>query len=342
MTKKGFFTTVCVFLLAFALLMGLFACANEFTKPLLNKSKKVYAFSAMTSACLMKEAFGSAPENVSEASVMPSAVSLNDAEKEAARPEAVEGDLEELNRYMKMFEGYLLNNGVNETVSAPTEEDGEFAGYEYKVAMEVPTLTGEKESYVMYYTEYDQVTSEKIDFDDDDDDEKETVKTETSTRLEGKMLYGGAVYPVEGAKNVETEEGETEVEILFTTRLKDGDRQNYIEVKQSTETENAEQELEYEYKIVKDGKTVSKTKIEIETDSEEQEQEVKLVFFDASGATPSKTTYSFEREFLANGAAEIVIKYNKTGEPAGIIRVRAEQDGTYRFQYDNGFEETLD
>lgn len=280
--------------------------------------KEVYAFSALSSAQYLSKQ----TEQIQQRSKL-----LFANEVATARPELIKNDIETINEYVGMFEGYLFNGGMKPTETTPSVAvDGEIYGkYNIKLSMNIPNANDSKTEYIMYYNELNSETDVEI-----DDEDEEEVETETS--LEGVLLFDSQVFIVSGEKSVEIEGNEHEVEIKFTTKSKTNPN-NYIVVKQEMEQE----EIEFEYSIYENGSLKSKNKIEWE--SEDNEQELSIQFISLVDGSYSKVKYNLEKE-ISEGKNIIKVKY-KNGENQESFTIT--DNGTKNlYNYGNGFSEELD
>ena len=333
------------------LVFSFVACNGEITPPskdpnnnggntaVVNKptSKEVYAMSALSSVtCLSEMGGGQLAKTLATA----------DGEVATTRPAELGEDVIQIKKYLQMFEGILLNNGTNEVVTTPTVDDGEYATYQFKMVISLPTVGGENVVYTMYYNEKASAENapeenEKLPLaqeeangnapikdegDDDEEDELETV----ATKLNGVMIVGNEIFDVTGEKEIETEEGETEAEITFTTKSRENPN-NYIVVKQEIEAD----EIEYAYSIYENGKLVSKTQVERE--SEDGEEEFSIQFVNIVDNTKTKTKYNIEKKVGEDNAFEIKYTVDKTKHKIGVTVV----DDVYTFTYENGFSEIV-
>lgn len=297
------------------LCIGLFtawSCSKKRTSSV--NAKDIYMFSAVTSASYLSETTSSSITK-----------NLLAGESDLSRPELVKDDIENINSYLNMFEGYLLNGNINQSTSKTTEADGDYANYNIKLTATLPNGNGTNTEFKMYYNEINSETNIGI-----EDDEEET---EVNTKLNGVMIVNKNIFYVTGEKVVEIEENETEIEITFTTKSKDNPN-NYIVVKQEMELG----EIEYEYKIYEDGNLVSSTKIEWEKDEDDDEEELTLQFKNLSNGTLNNLKYSLEKiEENDILKFEIKCKYNGITEKFYVV----DNGDFYTYTYSNGYVETI-
>ena len=316
--KNKFFKGLITCLLVVPLCIGLFtACSCSKKQNLSNfNSKEIYMFSAITSASYLSDVTNNA---------LQSNKFLGAGEVANSRPELVANDIESINTYLKMFEGYLLNGKINQTSSKPTSADGEYSKYNTKLTASLLNLDGTYTNFTMYYDEINSVT--KVEIDDNE------LEEEVSTTLSGVMLVNNNVFDVTGEKVVETEDNETEIEIKFTTKSRTNP-QNYIVVEQEMEYG----EIEFEYKLYENGLLVSNTEIEFENDEKENEKELSLQFKNVSNGTLSNIKYSIEK-VVVNGETRFEVRCKNNNQ---TVRFYVLDNGTtYTYVYENGFTETL-
>ncbi|MEG1528405.1 MAG: hypothetical protein RR418_04445 [Clostridia bacterium] len=317
------------------------------------KSKEVYAFSAMTSVEYLSNMPGAASVNTNGnmfAKLSPRLV-LN-AEtapvQELARPASFTQDVNELARYIKMFEGYMTPSGIQQTTGAPTAEDGEYATYQIKQTVTTTNALGETVTYVMYYNETAQAAdanpeevpekdpanadanTEENESDKPADEEEETEEQEdeVSTTLTGVLIYNNQVFTISGEKEVTIEGEEKEVEIEFTTRS-EANPDNYIVVKQEVELE----EVEFAYSIYEKGELVNETNV-----SWENEQGEKAIELEFTAVVEGKETLNmYEIELTKENTYSVSYDFNGSTGSLTIVRTAEQLTVTY----DNGFVETI-
>ena len=232
-----------------------------------------------------------------------------------ARPAYVtDSDVAGIKNCLTMFKD-ILSDGIKQTVTDNTDKEGEFKDYAFILTVTVPDTAGNNNVFTMYYNETDTTTKT-------DDGE-----TEVLTRLSGVMAVGGARYDVTGLKEVEYDDGETEVSIEFTTKSKINPS-NYIVVEQSVENG----EIEYEYKIYENGRKIMDAEIEVEY----KKNGVELEFSVKDGLAGQKTKYKIT--IAGNSVYDIQFKVNGTADK---ITARELSDGTFSLTYSNGYTETV-
>ncbi|MDE6104125.1 MAG: hypothetical protein K2G38_00345 [Clostridia bacterium] len=232
-----------------------------------------------------------------------------------ARPAYVtDSDVAGIKNCLTMFKD-ILSDGIKQTVTDNTDNEGEFKDYSYVLTVTVPDTAGANDVFTMYYNETDTTTKT-------DDGE-----TEVLTRLVGVMAVDDLRYDVTGLKEVEYEDGETEVSIEFTTKSKINPS-NYIVVEQSVENG----EIEYEYKIYENGRKIMDAEIEVEYKKNGAEPEFSV----KDGLAGQKTKYKITT--AGNSVYDIQFKVNGNTDK---ITARELSDGTFTLTYSNGYTETV-
>lgn len=303
------------------------------------KVRDIYAITAVSGVSLLADSFhNNAPKSVAIADI--------DSSDTLARPDGIsDADTARIKQYLGMFEGYLLNNGINPEVTKPSEADGDYSSYQVKLTINLPNAGGSTDKYVMYYDEIDNSDNNKAnvseindrdrdDNDDDDNDIDDDNETEIKSGIKGVMIYADNAYPLVGKKEVEIEDGESESELSLRVYMSETERNTYIDIDQEIEND----EMEYVYSIYDNGTLVNKTKVEFENDIEDNEQEIKLEFYDNASGLISKTWYKIEKSKTIN--ALFNIKYNANDGNVYKLNIRVEGD-TYTFEYRNGFTEVI-
>jgi hypothetical protein len=258
------------------------------------KTEDVYAFSAVSTTSLLQENLVSNISTLNYGSAVRPNVHLM---SETTDTPAVEGEMDELNKYLNMMEKFLGNNNgltVENAVSDRPE-------YQTKLVYTTKDLLGNDVLYTIYYNEVaDTETTEE-------DNEH------TSTVLTGLMIINGTEYALEGRK--EFEDGEQKV-----TMISKVDNDNYVKV--TNKTEDNEQKFQYEVKV--NGIITNRTEVKVETEDDEIKTVLKFVEGDAKGE------YSFKQE-TEDGVQIIKIKYeikNALGNESGEIKIYVTVDAT--------------
>ncbi len=149
-------------------------------------------------------------------------------------------DMNAVNEYMQMMES-MFSEKAPTIIKTETSDRPE---YETKIIFEATDLSGNKDIYVLYYNQIEQIEL--------DEDENEIEYT-----LNGIAIIGETEYQLKGEREVE--EGEESLDIVVKL-----DEKNYVIIEQ--EVENGEQE--YEYEIIKDGKKYKSISFEVENGKE--------------------------------------------------------------------------
>ena len=144
-------------------------------------------------------------------------------------------DFNELVSFVKSMATFV-DDMENKFVVEVSDKDA----FETKITYNGQGLDKEEQTYMIYYKE--TIVNDK---------DKDKDKDEVETTLEGIAIVDGQEYQVFGKKEVEQDELEIELEIIF-------DKDNYVKISQEKENN----ETEYEYEIVKNGKTVNEFEME--------------------------------------------------------------------------------
>lgn len=301
---------ICVLSLVVGLVAG---CNKDKGGNKILTSKKVgevYALSAVTGVSLLSSTQSQNVEKVAD----------NDVP--LSRPDSItESDIIRVKQYLEMYKGMLLGGNYTPDISKPNESDGEYKDYGTKISVTLPSLNGGEDVFVIYYNE----TAVKTVIKDDNE-------TEVETTLEGVVIYNNTVYPIEGHKEVETEDGETETEVTFKA-YRNENKSSYIMIEQEIESD----EVEYVYTLFEDGKMMQKTKVEFENDEEENEQEIKISFMDKASTELKHTSFQLERAKVGQNTFNVKYKADSRTEKFSVEIVENEYVLTYR----NGFVETI-
>ncbi len=291
--------------------------------------KDVYAASAVSGASYLNGAVkgGNASHTAAAQSVI-----IGFADNVAApteRPaEFTRERVIEVKNGLMAFENAIAGK-ISETV-ALNDGTGEYA--EYKFVMTVSA--GDKVVAKMYYDETpvkENNNDEKPDDDDekpDDDDEK--GEFETSTVLNGVIVYKDSTYTVTGKKETETDGDESEYSVELITMT---DKNNYVEFSYEVEKEADENSVSYEFKIVKDGVTVQETELEFE--NEDGKTEISLKF--KKGNKKDEGEFKIVKDDVNLNVYRV--RY-EVGNKKSYITVQKTETG-YRYTYSNEFVEEI-
>lgn len=293
-------------------------------------SKDVYALSAVSSVSYLQGVEAVQAKAAAATRPMSMAIAVEgEGDIQAARPGTLtDADVEGVGDCLKMFEDILAGGEVSQTTAANPETEGEVGAYAYVMTISIPSVSGNI-SLKMYYNETNIEIETDDDDDDDDDGDDAGEEIEISSTLEGIIISGEDQFEISGKKEIETEDGETEMSIEFTTKSK-ANPLNYITVSQSVE----EDELEYEYKIYENGKKVLDVELEIENDDDGLEVEFQLK--EISNGSAQKTRYKITKD---GDDDAFKVKFSVDGT-TDSFKVEKEDDG-YKFIYSNGYVETV-
>ena len=291
-TKKLFVGLICACSLL-VLSLGVVGCGESTDNKTFSSAAEAYAFGAVSSIKLLSA-------NTTSKSEQNEANAENSYARNVPTNEQITF-AQRVDEYVDVVDGFI---GGSSPVKIQ-EESLTDAEYSTKVTTDITHLSGQKDSFVMYYNE--TVPTEDDRKTDDDDD------FEVNTRLSGIVEFGGQTYSLRGEKEVEQDEIEINLEIKI-------DDANYVTIQ--TETENGEQE--YGYEVYSNGQKVEELSLEIEI--EQNEVEVEL-FVAVNGETQS---FKFEKE-TENNITEIKINCNVNGNTETIFAVYDE--GTQRYIY---------
>ena len=163
-------------------------------------------------------------------------IGLLDSQLETSKVNvSTQKDFNELVSFVKSMATFV-DDMENKFVVEESDKDA----YETKITYNGQGLDKEEQTYMIYYKE--TIVNDK---------DKDKDKDEVETTLEGIAIVDGQEYQVFGKKEVEQDELEIELEIIF-------DKDNYVKISQEKENN----ETEYEYEIVKNGKTVNEFEME--------------------------------------------------------------------------------
>ncbi len=283
-------------------LMVMTGCAS-FTggvKPLNFETKdQVYAFGAISTTNLLQQETAGLASLAATTGATPSA--LGEGEDLL-----VEGEVEDLNKYLNMMEKFLgTNNGFSiETVVSDLPE------YETKIVFTANDILGNDVIYALYLNETVVLTDTETEVDEDDEVDEENDEDledlETESILNGLLVAGGVNYTIEGSKEVE----EDEVKITVISQV---DSMNYVKVVYKTE----EDETKFSYEVVANGAVTNKTEVKLEVEDDETKTELKFLEGEAQGE------YTFKME-TEDGKQIIKVEYHindGTTEESGEAKI---------------------
>ena len=231
-TKKLFVGLICACSLL-VLSLGVVGCGESTDNKTFSSAAEAYAFGAVSSIKLLSA-------NTTSKSEQNEANAENSYARNVPTNEQITF-AQRVDEYVDVVDGFI---GGSSPVKIQ-EESLTDAEYSTKVTTDITHLSGQKDSFVMYYNE--TVPTEDDRKTDDDDD------FEVNTRLSGIVEFGGQTYSLRGEKEVEQDEIEINLEIKI-------DDANYVIIQ--TETENGEQE--YGYEVYSNGQKVEELSLEIE------------------------------------------------------------------------------
>lgn len=303
-------TTICVLVLVVGLVAGCNKDKGGDKILTSNKVGEIYAMSAVTGVSLLSSTQAQNVENTA------------DQELPLSRPDSItDSDIIRVKEYLEMFKGMLLGGNYAPDISKPDENDGEYKDYGTKISVTLPSVNGGEDIFVIYYNETASQTQIK------DDNE-----TEVETTLEGIVIFNNTVYPIEGRKEVENEDGEIETEVTFKA-YRNESKSSYIMIEQEIESN----EVEYVYTLFEDGKMMQKTKVEFENDEEENEQEIKISFLDKASTEQKHTSFQLEKAKKGQDTFNVKYKADSRTEKFSVRII----DNEYVLTYRNGFVETI-
>lgn len=233
----------------------------------------------------------------------------------------------EVKNGLMAFENAIAGK-ISETV-ALNDGTGEYA--EYKFVMTVSA--GDKVVAKMYYNETPEAEEDDTDdIEDDDikDDDEKVGEFETSTVLNGVIVYKDSTYTVTGKKETETDGDESEYSVELITMT---DKNNYVEFSYEVEKEADENSVSYEFKIVKDGVTVQETELEFE--NEDDKTEISLKF--KKGDKKDEGEFKIVKDDVNANAYRV--RYEVNGKKSYITVIKTETG--YKFTYSNQFVEEV-
>lgn len=291
--------------------------------------KDVYAASAISGASYLNGAVkgGNASHTAAAQSVI-----IGFADNVAApteRPaEFTRERVIEVKNGLMAFENAIAGK-ISETV-ALNDGTGEYA--EYKFVMTVSA--GDKVVAKMYYDETPVKENNNAEKPDDDEEkpekEEEIGEFETSTVLNGVIVYKDSTYTVTGKKETETDGDESEYSVELITMT---DKNNYVEFSYEVEKEADENSVSYEFKIVKDGVTVQETELEFE--NEDGKTEISLKF--KKGNKKDEGEFKIVKDDVNLNVYRV--RY-EVGNKKSYITVQKTETG-YRYTYSNEFVEEI-
>lgn len=249
----------------------------------LKTKEDVLGFSALTSIKALS--FISSEEIIPMAEALSYSYLETDVEDPIEETQVEEiPELLEIEPYLALVKSFKEKEGFTVTVVESDNED-----YEVLMNITLIDIDGSSLKYEFHYNE--------------------TVIDEEKSSLEGIMIISGVTYYLEGEKEFEIDDDETEESLELKAFL---DEDNYVLLSYEIETETDEIEKEFKYSIYQNGQLVRS--IEIDFEEEEDETEIKLSFTENS----TKRTYEFEIE-----GDEIEVKYEVKVDGETVLKSKA-------------------
>ena len=279
-------------------------------------TKQMYALAISAGATYFEDNLNTSPILLSENS-------------DLSRPSIVDGDIEKLNKYVKMFEGYLLDGNTNISTTPPLNTDigKTFGNYTVtentvKQVITLPTLDGQEVVYTFYYTE--TITGQEDSYVDyNDENEVNSFLTGVAV-LQDNLTF----YNVAGTRETASEPGEYEMELKIEIKKSE---KEYIVMEYSNEQEKNENEEEFEFYIYENGQLASSTNIEFEREGTKIEMELE---FNEDVSDATHVVYKIKKD----GQGFKVSFKNAQGK--GTFRIEKVENG-YKYIYSNGYTEIV-
>ncbi len=260
--------------------------------PVFTSKSDIYALAGISTGELLSEMGGA-----SASSAITSSRSGQEYGQEAS------GELvDELDGYMQLVDTLL--NAAATDIKFEELTEGE---YRYRSVAVVSSANGSTVTYTMLYNE--EITEEEY---DEGEEERES-------RIEGVMRIGEDEFPFEGQREVESEDGESEMELELTTYLDENDRDTYVRFKQ--EIENDEQS--YAYEIYKNDELTDEFELEIEKEADETE-----ISLEKNGVK-----YELKEQRRGNGNV-ITVEYENGGRRYKLVAV-PQENGRYKYYHND-------
>ncbi|OHE41767.1 MAG: hypothetical protein A2Y16_03295 [Tenericutes bacterium GWF2_57_13] len=212
----------------------------------------------------------------------------------------VETELDVLNNYLNMMEGFLGNTNRLAAVVVASDR----VGFQYRLVYDTVDLFGAPVTYSLYYNET-SATGVSFVFDDEDDDH-------AVTSLTGEMTIGATIYRLEGKK---IQDGDEEA-FVWRSYV---DLENYVLVRYETDDDG---EKKFFYSVVTGGILTNRSKLKVEAEDGKIVTELTFIEGAASGR------YVF-REVTVEGIRYVDVSYvidDGTHVESGTVRVSAVAD----------------
>lgn len=310
---KKFFIALCAFALLLPTALGLVACdsgtgggSNNTTAT--QKARNVYAYSAVVGATFF--------------SSLPTTSVLNTCALMTTETSELSSDVKnELAAGLKMFDELLESGDISITIGRRPNEETDYIAYNFKMTVTIPNS---EHTFTIYFSEYKKEEGGYSNSAISNPNEE----IEYSTKLSGVVVYGDDTYSVEGKREYEQGEGETESEIEFKIYKDDS---NYVKLSQGTETGLNKSETEYELEAVLQGNTIFKCEIEFEVENGQLELEFEIE--QATGVTVSEREYKIKPG--ATSGTYIITYEDETNNSKVTINATKNTNGSYTFVVSN-------
>lgn len=283
------------------------------------RSKDVYALSTLSSISYLSDGTNAQAFNL-----------LNTTSGELNKPTMIsDDDVNGIKSCLSLFDNIISFGGVDQSVKENTSQDTALSGYSYEMTISTPTLSNMNLSCKLYYNELYKETTREVDGLEEE--------IEESTTFEGLIVYGNERFVAKGVKEFEKEGKEEEMSIEYKTyKVLDNttlqiDNNNFVVTEFSAEAD----EVEYEYTFYENGRKVQD--IELEYEEERGKAEVEFQIKDLTSGAPNETKYKI---YAGNTKDTFIAKVTKN-KKSTKINVTKQTDGTYKFVYENGFEEII-
>lgn len=224
--KKNKLFLLMILVVGLGLISTIVVSCNKINDTNTMSIKDIYSTNIITSVGLLNHQLESNKENLSY---------QGNTEQKMLLANTSEIDFNELAGFVKSM-ATIVNDIENKFVV----EESDRPEYETKIMYNCQGLNGEEQTYIIYYKE--TIVNDK---------DKNKDKDKVETTLEGIALVDDKEYQVFGKKEVEEDELEIKLKIVF-------DEKNYVKISQEKETN----EVEYEYKVVENGRTTHEFEME--------------------------------------------------------------------------------
>jgi hypothetical protein len=216
----------------------LFGGCNETADEPDEQVRNVYAMGAVSTVKLLINQFsGPMPiSNNTSGGVMLASYFLAEDDEEEAN---------ELENYMEKFDAYLdiLDSFFGDRTITANTADNDNADYNFERRLDITgvDLSGEEESYTLYFTEGVQ----KSQFDEE--------KVNEIYSLDGVMCMYGLEITVRSERTYKLEEGQKYKQLAFRAYPYEGDRENYIEMAHDYTNSMTKTDEDFVYSVVVGG-----------------------------------------------------------------------------------------